>query len=231
GSTGNNVTVNASGVLDLNGFNDVVEKINLNGGPNPNITTGTGVLTINGGMTVTPFPGAGVLPPGPAQISGNFGVGAGTQTVTVTHNAALTTDFIISGTLSGAAANTLVYAGTGKVLYTGNLTNTFAGTTTVGAASELDLQVTGGGALAGPLVINGVVKDLLDNQINGAPVRVNSTGLLDLNNHTDTVGALTMQSGNVTTGASGLLQLGGNVTTLATAVPATITGNVSLGGV
>src|SRR5207248_652502 len=117
GSTGGKVTINPTALFDLNGFSDVVEAIVFNGGTSPNIVTGAGVLTVNGGMTVTPF--AGVVTPvmaaASAQINGNLAIGSGSQPFVINHNAALTNDLIISGVVSGVATGTMNMMGTSEV--------------------------------------------------------------------------------------------------------------------
>src|SRR6185436_2651956 len=52
---------------------------------------------------------------------------------------------------------------------------------------------------------------------------------LDLNGHDDRIASLTMQGGTIDTG-TGLLALGGNVTSLGDSHVATINGHLSLGG-
>src|SRR5262249_31446028 len=72
------------------------------------------------------------------------------------------------------------------------------------------------------------------NQIlDSSLVRVNSSGLFDLNGFVETLNGLTLQAGEVRTG-TGTFTLGGNVTTIAAAAgtpdpTARIGGNLSLG--
>src|SRR5262249_31282278 len=83
-----------------------------------------------------------------------------------------------------------------------------------------------------------VVRLLRSNQLASAPsVTVNNSGLLDLNGNSNTIGfgqvtALSLTGGSVTAGAR-TLTLGGNVAGLASTAnltPASISGNLSLGG-
>ena len=84
-----------------------------------------------------------------------------------------------------------------------------------------------------------VVRETGNNEIaSSAEVFVNNSGLLDLNNHLQTLSnsvppeALVLVGGTVTTGTSGTLTLGGNVadqTNAANETGATISGNLSLG--
>src|SRR5204863_235357 len=60
------VTVNSSGVLDLNGNNDTVASITMTAGTTQ---TGAGTLTLNGDVTTNAAPTA-------ATISGNLALGA-----------------------------------------------------------------------------------------------------------------------------------------------------------
>src|SRR5262249_4814006 len=125
--------------------------------------------------------------------------------------------------------------------------NTFTGTTTV-QSGFLHLNKTAGTALNGPLVINsGREADLLhSNQIlDTAAVTVNGGGTLSLSAFSDTIGALTVAGGSVTTGTgmltvnglvtltagsiNGSLTLNNNIVSNAAAVSATISANLDLG--
>src|SRR5207248_1111770 len=118
----------------------------------------------------------------------------------------------------------------------GTATNTFVGNTDVQAgllllnrpatALPVPASLFIGTDLAGNL--SGTVRLLANNQIlDNAAVRVRLTGLLDLNNHSDTVGPLTLSGGSVSSG-SGTLTLASNVTTLPTNVTAVISGHLNL---
>lgn len=145
----------------------------------------------------------------------------------------------LSGVLAGGAAGrTLTKRGTGTLVYTGTTANTYAGATAV-AEGVLQLNKTAGtNALAGNLIVgdgtgnagSDIVRLLAADQIaDAAAVQVGTSGLLDLNGQSETVGPLTLTGGSITTGA-GTLTLTGNVTTNAAANAATISGNLALGG-
>src|SRR4029079_3340219 len=83
-----------------------------------------------------------------------------------------------------------------------------------------NLQIDGGG----------ILREFGDNQIaDTATVTVSAGGTFDLFGHNDSIGPLTLAGGSVSTGA-GTLVLQGDVTTNAATAPATISGNLDLGG-
>lgn len=147
--------------------------------------------------------------------------------------------FDILGAISGSG--NLTVASEGELMrFSGSLANTFSGTTTVALGqlpaawgTILLLNRTGSGnAIPGSLVINSncVVRDLLDWQINSPikSVTIQPTGLLDLTNHSDWIGPLSLQGAKITTG-SGTIYLGGDVTTLGSTVAMSqISGNANL---
>lgn len=147
---------------------------------------------------------------------------------------------VVTGRNNGAG--NLTKRGAGTVEYTGTLSNFLVGTTTVREGLLLLNKPSGVTAINGPLVIGEndgplaatiAVRLNNDNQIATVPVTINAlisgAPTLDLNNRSDTIGALTMTRGTVSTGI-GVLGLAGNVTTLAAGFPAsTISGIVDLG--
>lgn len=147
--------------------------------------------------------------------------------------------FDVLGAISGAG--NLTVAGDGEpVRFSGALANTYTGTTTVAGSQSLPggttllLNRSGtGNAIPGPLVINSncVVRNLQDYQINSPfkPVTIQDTGRLDLTNHNDWIGALTLQGAQITTTGSGLLYLGGDITVNSSLVATSkIIGNATL---
>jgi autotransporter-associated beta strand protein len=146
--------------------------------------------------------------------------------------------FDITGPISGPGNLTVASDGE-PVQFSGPLANTYTGTTTVAGSTFLDAGTTlllnrtvAGNAIPGPLVINSncVVQDLMDFQINSPfkPVTIQDTGLLNLTNHNEWIGALTLQGAQVTTG-TGLLYLGGDITVNPSTVAISqITGNATL---
>jgi autotransporter-associated beta strand protein len=148
--------------------------------------------------------------------------------------------FDVLGAISGAG--NLTAASDGELIrFSGSAANTYSGTTTVamtptssGAGTTLLLNRTGfGNAIPGPLLINSncVVQDLSDYQLYSAtkPVTIQDTGLLDLSNHSEWIGPLTLQGAQVTTGTGGLLYIGGDITVNSSMVAVSqITGNAQL---
>jgi autotransporter-associated beta strand protein len=127
--------------------------------------------------------------------------------------------FTNSGAISGAGgvtkgqSGTLVYAGSGANLYSGD---------TVVNTGQLQLAKTTptAGIVYGTLTIGDdlggndadIVREMGPNQINSAvPITINSSGLLDLNNFSDAIGALTFSGGHLSTG-TGTATLVGDIT-------------------
>jgi fibronectin-binding autotransporter adhesin len=118
----------------------------------------------------------------------------------------------------------------------GNPVNSFTGTTFVDNGL-LQLSKSNGPAIIGDLVIgitigannNEVVRYLRNHQVaDAAAVELKTSGLLDLNGFSDTVGEITFSGGEIETGA-GLLTLNGNVLVKTHDETATISGRLSLG--
>jgi autotransporter-associated beta strand protein len=151
------------------------------------------------------------------------------------------TSLLIDGAISGPGSFTK--NGLGTLTFEGTNANTYAGTTTVNAGTLLLGKTAGLNAVPGDLVIGDgvgginadVVRLLANTQIaNSGDITINASGLLDLDDHSETVGPLTLFEGAITTGI-GLLSINGNIT--ATGLPpapfngATISGRLNLGGV
>lgn len=165
-------------------------------------------------------------------ISNNITLGTpGNFTVNVATGAKL----FFGGTLSGSVG--LIKTGGGTNTLGGGFDNTYSGVTGV-SNGVVELSKFGASATAVPhdLVIgDGVnaatVRHLAGTEIaNTGNVTVNRLSTLDLADRSDVIAALTLTGGTVTTG-TGTLTLGGDVTTLSSITTATISGNLSLGGV
>ncbi|HEY2951102.1 MAG TPA: autotransporter-associated beta strand repeat-containing protein, partial [Verrucomicrobiae bacterium] len=180
-----------------------------------------------------------------ASIDVNGDINLNANTLTVKAN---TGDFFFSGIVSGTG--NLVKTNVGTLRMDGSGHNTYSGFTRFdGGVLELDkfgiisimpLVFSNFTAIPGDLIIgdgNGLVgtdlcRLLADDQIaDTSDVRVNNSGLFDLNDHSDRIHALTMQGGTVDSG-TGLLTLGGNLTTIRDPDlnGAVINGKLSLGG-
>ena len=228
GGTGSGTTVSSGAALQIQGSIAVgAEALTLNGtgisstGALRNISgtnSWSGAVTLGSASEITSD--AGTLTLSGAFANGGFLAtfgGAGNSTV--------------SGVLSGTGG--LTKTGAGTLTLSGTSSNTFTGTLTVNDGTVLFNKTANLNSLAGALVIgDGVgldtVRTLTANQLNGAAVTINSSGLLDLNGTSHDITTLTMTGGSVTTGA-GTLLLAGTVTGNANATAATISGNLALG--
>jgi autotransporter-associated beta strand protein len=181
------VTVNSLGTFDLNGFNNTIGSLVLSSGT---VTTEAGTLSAK---TVTDT--------GTSSIAGHWALPTA-ATVTVNPSSTLNVSAVISG--SGVS---LTKAGTGTLSLQGTAANTY-GTTTVQSGTLL-LDDTGGVAIPAALTIGttgtSLVQLLASNQIGStATVVVDSPGTFDLNGQNNTIGALVLNSGTVTTEAGTL---------------------------
>ncbi|MCX6911618.1 MAG: proprotein convertase P-domain-containing protein, partial [Verrucomicrobia bacterium] len=126
-----------------------------------------------------------------------------------------------TGPMTGSGGVTKFANSSGTLIYSGATVNTYTGPTTVNAGTLELAKTVNGGAMHGPLVIgDGVgtdrVRCLNDDQIFSTtlPVRVNSSGVFDLGDRTDYIGPLTLEGGQVTTSATGLIWLYDSVTVI-----------------
>src|ERR1051325_3331186 len=150
-------------------------------------------------------------------------------------NVATGAKLFLGGTLSGSVG--LIKTGGGTNTLGGGFSNTYGGPTTV-TNGLLELSKFGNSAAAIPhdLVVGlGIVACTVRN-LAGAEiadvgnVTVNRLSTWDLDDHTETISALTLTGGSVTTGTAPLT-LGGNITSLPSINSASISGLLSLGGV
>ena len=205
---GNGITLsNALNAGHTAGINTVqLDSITLGGGLEFRCTS---VLIVNSDVALNGFPLILNTPAAPADL------------------------IFLNGAISGTGS--LRKDGLGIVQLGGTLANTFAGLTTVragqlnlakpdGIQAVPDSLVVGDGLGAGDKVLW-----VHDNQL-GAPgnVEVKQGATLDLNNHDEGIGTLTMNGGTVDTG-TGTLSLGGTVTIDNTSLVSTIQGNLHLG--
>ena len=217
GTTAGGVTVASGAALELQGGRAIgAEPLTLNGS---GVSNGGALRNISGNNSWL----------GNITLGSATTIGSDAGTLTIGSGAA-------GGTISGTGPLTKVGAGT--LTLSGNSFNTYSGGTIVNEGT-LILNKVGGTAIPGTLTIGDgiggvdadIVQQLLGDQIE-SNVTINSSGKLDLNNNNEILAAatLTMTAGNITTG-TGILTLGGDVTGNAHALSATISGNLSLGGV
>jgi autotransporter-associated beta strand protein len=202
------------------------------------------------------FNNLGALIGGPAALGGN-NTWAGPITLQddTTVGAVGGSDTLtLSGVISEAGGSrALTVVGLGTVVVTGTVSNAYTGLTTV-RTGTLFLDKTGGAlGIPGNLTVGygspsstAIAREGVNDQVpDTATVLVNSDGIFDLNNNTDTVGPVIVKGGTVTTGilpapfgggltASSLTMTGGNVTAAGTIgnPPSyiTVTGNVTMTG-
>jgi autotransporter-associated beta strand protein len=127
--------------------------------------------------------------------------------------------FTNSGAITGTGGVTKGQSGT--LIYAGSGANTYSGDTVVNTGQlQLAKTIATAGIVNGSLTIGDdlggndadIVREMGPNQINSAvPITINSSGLLDLNNFSDAIGALTFSGGHLTTG-TGIAALTGNIT-------------------
>jgi autotransporter-associated beta strand protein len=140
----------------------------------------------------------------------------------------------LRGAISGSGG--LIKNGSGTHWLEGSSANTYTGDTRVNNGT-LMLAKTGGNAVTyGELFVGdglgGADADLVREQgnfqIGSIPVTVASSGWLDADDYSDTIGSLTIAAGGHAGSVAGTLTLGGNVKGTG-AGTATIDGNLSLG--
>jgi hypothetical protein len=149
------------------------------------------------------------------------------------NSASASTTLTLGGVLSGTADVTV--SGNGAVVFSGSQPNTYTGNTNVNSTT-VELDKSAAVAVPGPLNLVGtsnapaLVQDLADGQIaSSSAVSVGQHATLDLNNHCEAVGPLTLTGGAITTGL-GMLTLSGDVTVEGDAATASLSGNLDLGG-
>jgi autotransporter-associated beta strand protein len=193
------VTVNNTGLLDLNNFSNTVRSLALQSDDTfgSTVSTGTGTLTLNagfsGGVTLTALNTGAVH----ADINGKLDLGGLSRDFTVARGTALPADdLIVNAVISGGGLNKLgagVLALAGANTYTGG-TNVNLGTLTLTATGVINATAlstagivnlnTAGVVLNGSGVVNGKVVVVASNNssaasnthIDGLTITVVSTG-------------------------------------------------------
>jgi autotransporter-associated beta strand protein len=244
-----NALIDATSLNNTNNFptNTVFRSITIQAGStnyllngSPIVFTNTGVVALSGQSGGSNTVNLNIelnvnqtfeqtVPGGPLTISGAVNLNGNA----LSNNVATSSRSEIRGVISGSGE--LIKNGVGTLQLAGGSGNIYSGTTTVNSGT-LELNKSVGDAIPGPLVIGDgsggpdgdIVRSLTSTVIGAVPIRINSSGLLDLDGFSDTIGSLTLNGGDVTTGA-GLLSLSGNLTNLASG--ASISGNLALIGI
>ncbi|HUJ79293.1 MAG TPA: LamG-like jellyroll fold domain-containing protein [Nitrospiria bacterium] len=240
GATGGNVTLVANTLTVGDATSTTYSGVISGGGKI--IKQGTGTLSLT---AVNTYSGTTTISAGTLSANSSSALGSGTASntliftggtlqaagtitspaargVTLTATGVIDTNgqtVSLAGVISGAGG--LTKNGVGTLTLAGTAANTYSGTTTVNGG-ELDLSKTAGlNAVPGALVIgdgtgSDTVKLINANQIaDAAAVTIASSGVLDLNGRTETIGSLgdgSPAGGAVTSGAAGAITLttGGN---------------------
>ena len=167
---------------------------------------GAGTLVLSGANT---FTGSTTISGGTLQLGSGSTTGSLSTTSAIVNNGNFTinrsnavtqgTDFS-SGAISGSGSFTQAGAGTTTL----NAANTYTGLTTV-SAGELDLNTTGGQAIAGNLTVSGGTAKLLQaSQINSAKNLSVGGGTFNLQGFNQTVANVQLTGGTIT-GSGGTL--------------------------
>jgi fibronectin-binding autotransporter adhesin len=242
------VTVNSSGVLDINGFSDVFLSLVIDRGA---VTIGAGSLNIGTSVTMT---GGSITSTGPGQlvlsgalntnaadvaatIDGGFSIAGNIRTFTVADGSAAH-DLDITAAVSGAGGG-IIKNGPGVIRFAGGAANAF----TVGVAinegalllaKPANVAAVGAGSITVGDGIGGTDADVLrleqNHQIpdvNVSTVSVNPSGHFDLNGFNETIFNLQLNAGHV---SGGTISFVGGVTSTAQSASATIASNVDLLG-
>ena len=207
-------TINAGGELRLTGAGTVGSGPVVLNSPSTSGANGTYfTLYQTGDLTI-------------GSLSGTLGYASNVETITTVagHNLTInqTTAGIYPGTITGGGSVTLGSTSTQALTFSGASANTYTGLTTV-TAGELDLNktagvnaITGLGLLniASPdvLVNGGTLKWLANEQLaNNATISLTS-GAVNLNGMTETLGDFSNSGGTFTTGSGKLIGTGASVT-------------------
>ncbi len=201
------VTVNNSGVFDLNGSNETIGSLGMTGGT---VQSGAGTLTIGsaGGNFTTNASG------NIATVTGNLQLQATTTTFTVARGAAAT-DLAVNAVVSGSS--NLVKAGAGILSLGGTAANTFTGTVTVNASTLTLSKTAGVNAIAGSgIIINtgGTLMLGASNQI-GSSTTMNLAGGTFATNGFSEGSSSTAGLGTLTLSNSSTLNLGAGSSVIA----------------
>lgn len=239
------LTKSGAGTLVLNNANIHTGGTALSAGTlvlGNDAAAGTGTLTLTTG-TLQAGNGARTIG-NLVSLSGNTtysGANDFTFTNTVTMTKAVTLTINNSVTFGGvvAGAFALTKSGTGTLTLSGTAANTYSGSTIVNDGTLILAKTAGLNAFAGTTLTIGdslgaagsaiVQLNAADQIPDAANVNLKLDGLLNMQNFTERIGALTTTGGSII--GSGRLDLGGNVTATAlTTAVTTVSANLGLNG-
>jgi autotransporter-associated beta strand protein len=168
-----NVVVNATGLYDLNGFNETLGSLTLNGGGD--VQTGTGLLTLNPTSVLVVDPGT--VTNASAEISGYLNVGTGQRVLQVGQGVYVASDYsdlVIDAVISGSAE--IIKEGAGQLQL--DAANTFTGPVTVNSNALRLAHPQGLGSTAAGTTVNGSAYLQLHGggiDVGAEPLTLNST--------------------------------------------------------
>lgn len=201
-----NVTINSSGLLDLNSNSDAIGTLTMTGG---RVDTETGTFTLGGNVTTNAFTASAI-------ISGNFSLGGADRTFTVA-DGTVADDLLISANINSSGRK-LTKDGAGRMVLSGsNLLKDVAisaGTLTLRNSNALGTGAT-------PVVSSGATMELEGGITINNALTLNGTGVGGQGALLNVSGSNTY-SANINQGSSSTI--GSNSGTL------TITGNMDGSG-
>ena len=200
------IVIVRDGHLNLAGKSEGVGPLAMIGSK---VTTGAGVLKLNGNVTATSDASTSSV------LLGNINLGGANRTFSLARGSA-NRDLVINGVISGVGGVILDGGGTLEIAGAAGSPNSYSGDTTVRFGTLLlnadgtdeaiprDLLIGDGSAT----VVSAEVRLLQDNQIDDSlqpnDVRIESDGRLELNGFTESIGGLFLLGGQVTMGAGSL---------------------------
>jgi autotransporter-associated beta strand protein len=224
---GRSVTVNRSGLWDLNDRIDEIHDLVLTAGDVR--IGGPGILNVDGTITVNASDTTARIREGLLTLTGSnkvFDVASGVAAVGLD----------VSSRVSNGGSGDIVKRGAGTLRFSGSSPTAYMTTTYVDAGTLELAKAAGVLAIPGSLWIGdgaqpAVVRFLNAGQTSGdgTAVRVNVNGTFDLNGYSGTIVSLYTAGGSVTTGA-GTLTVRGGVTSLGSSTTSTVSGALDLGG-
>ncbi|MGA2052363.1 MAG: autotransporter-associated beta strand repeat-containing protein [Opitutales bacterium] len=202
------VTVNNSGIFNLNGNNQTIASVTMTGG---SIQTGAGVLGLSSASSVTTNASGNI-----ATITGNLQLQAYSSNFTIARGTA-STDLAVNAVISASSAGNIVKAGSGILSFGGTAANTFAGTVTVSAGTLVLDKTAGVNAIAGSGIIISTGGTLLlgaSNQISSSTAMTLSGGTFAINGFSE--GSATSAGlGTLTLSSSSTLNLSSTTSVVA----------------